>query len=81
MIKAPVRYCSDAMTNFSPADSQLKEVLKAALVEVLTEQRETFADVLMEALEDVGLARAIESGAETAIVSRESIFQILDGDR
>jgi ribosomal protein L12E/L44/L45/RPP1/RPP2 len=73
------------MTDFSLAESQLQEsqlkaVLKAALVEVLTEQREVFTEVLMEALEEVGLARAIEAGEETAIVSRQSIFQILDGD-
>jgi hypothetical protein len=64
------------MTNFSPADAQFKEVLKAVLVEVLTEQREVFAEVL----EDIGLARAIEAEQDSETVSRESIFRILDGD-
>jgi hypothetical protein len=64
------------MTNFSPADAQFKEVLKAALVEVLTEQREVFAEVL----EDIGLARAIEAEQDSETVSRASIFKILDGE-
>jgi hypothetical protein len=68
------------MTNFSLVDSQLKEVVKAALVEVLLEQREVFTEVLMEAMEEVGLARAIESGRDTEVVSRAAIFKILDGE-
>jgi hypothetical protein len=64
------------MTNFSPADAQFKGVLKAALVEVLTEQREVFAEVL----EDIGLARAIEAEQDSETVSRASIFKILDGE-
>jgi hypothetical protein len=68
------------MTNFSLVDSQLKEVVKAALVEVLLEQREVFTEVLMEAMEEVGLVRAIESGRDTEVVSRAAIFKILDGE-
>jgi hypothetical protein len=68
------------MTSFSPADSQLKEVVKAALVEVLLEQREVFAEVLMEVMEDIGLAKAIEEGRDSGAVSRDAIFKILDGD-
>jgi hypothetical protein len=68
------------MTSFSLADSQLKEVVKAALVEVLFEQREVFTEVLMEAMEEVGLVRAIESGRDTEVVSRAAIFKILDGE-
>jgi hypothetical protein len=68
------------MTSFSLADSQLKEVVKAALVEVLFEQREVFTEVLMEAIEEVGLVRAIESGRDTEVVSRAAIFKILDSE-
>jgi predicted transcriptional regulator len=58
----------------------LKEVVKAALVEVLLEQREVFTEVLMEVLEEVGLAKAIEEGRDSEVVSRDAIFKILDGD-
>jgi hypothetical protein len=67
------------MTNFSLGDSQLKEVVKAALVEVLLEQREVFVEVLTEVMEEVGLARAIESERDTEVVSRAAIFKILGG--
>ena len=39
--------------------NQLKEILKAAIVEVLQENREEFSDLLAEALEDIGLQGAI----------------------
>jgi hypothetical protein len=68
------------MTSFSLADSQLKEVVKAALVEVLLEQREVFTEVLMEVMEEVGLAKAIDEGRDSEVVSRDAIFKILDGD-
>jgi hypothetical protein len=65
------------MTNFSLGDSQLKEVVKAALVEVLLEQREVFVEVLTEVMEEVGLARAIDAGRNTQVVGRDAIFKIL----
>ena len=57
--------------------SQLKELIKAAIVEILQEQREIFADLISEAMEDIALAKAIEEGENTEPVSRETIFKIL----
>jgi hypothetical protein len=68
------------MTNFSATDAQLKEALKNALVEVLTERREIFVEVFAEVLEDLGLARAIEAEQDSETVSRDAIFKILDGE-
>lgn len=61
------------MTELTLADSKLKELLKVALTEVLQEQRELFAEVMMEALEDVALAQAIRQGEKTDLVSRTLI--------
>ena len=58
-------------------DSQLKELLKVALTETLQEQRDFFAEVVLEILEDVALAKAIKEGKETELVSRDTIFEIL----
>ena len=58
---------------------QLKELLKAALVEVLEERRDLIHDVIEEALEDVALARAIEAGESTENVSRDEVFKLLQG--
>jgi len=56
---------------------QLKELLKAALVEVLEERRDLIHDVVEEAMEDVALARAIEAGESTENVSRDEVFKLL----
>ena len=56
---------------------QLKTLLKVAIVEILQEQKEVFTDLIIEAMEDIALAKAIEEGESTEIVSRETIFKIL----
>ncbi len=57
--------------------SQLKELLKSALIEILQEQKEVFTDIIIEAMEDIALVKAIEEGENTETVSREAIFKIL----
>jgi hypothetical protein len=59
--------------------NQLKELFKAAIVEVLEERRDLIHDVLEEVLEDVALARAIEEGESTEKVSRGEVFKLLEG--
>lgn len=60
-------------------EERLKELLKSALVEVLEERRDLVRDVIEEALEDVALIGAIEEGERSLSVSREEIFNTLDG--
>lgn len=57
---------------------QLKTLLKVAIIEILQEQKEVFTDLIIEAMEDIALAKAIEKGESTEIVSREAIFNILN---
>lgn len=57
---------------------QLKDIIKAALVEVLEERQDLLHDALEEALEDVAIIRAIQEGENTGAVSREEIFKILN---
>ena len=57
---------------------QLKTLLKVAIIEILQEQKEVFTDLILEAMEDIALAKAIEEGESTEIVSREAIFNILN---
>lgn len=57
-------------------DPQLKEALKAAFIEVMQERPDLIRDVLEEALEDIGLIRAIKEGEQTEDVSREEVFAI-----
>jgi hypothetical protein len=60
-------------------EDRLKEILKIAIVEVLEERRDLVRDLIEEAMEDVGLSRAIAEGANSGSVSRNQIFAILDG--
>ena len=57
--------------------SELKQLLKSAISEVLQEQKEVFTDIIIEAMEDIGLVKAIEEVENTESVSREAIFKIL----
>ncbi len=62
-------------------DAKLKDLFKAALVEVLEERRDLFRDLLEEALEDIGMRHAIEEGLRGRNVSRGDVFSILKGGR
>ena len=58
-------------------EAKLKKLLKAAVVEVLEERRDLVRDALAEAVEDLGMLRAIKEGSRSAVISREEVFQIL----
>ncbi|NEQ45076.1 MAG: hypothetical protein F6K00_16535 [Leptolyngbya sp. SIOISBB] len=60
-------------------DYQTKELLKEVLVEILQEKREVFYELILEALEDVGMAKAIEEGEETEFVDTSDIQAIFQG--
>ena len=67
------------MENVVLNENRLKEIFKSALIEVLEERRSLFSELLAEALEDMALIRAIKEGESTASVSRDEVFNILEG--
>lgn len=60
------------------AEDRLKEVLKAAVVEVLEERGDLVREIVEEALEDLALARAIKEGEGTEVVGRDHVFSLLE---
>jgi hypothetical protein len=60
------------------AEDRLKEVLKAAVVEVLEERGDLVREIVEEALEDLALARAIEEGEGSEVVGRDHVFGLLE---
>lgn len=59
-------------------EHQMKELMKAAVAEVLLERRDLLREALEETLEDIALARAIAEGeAEGGYVSEDEVFAIL----
>jgi hypothetical protein len=61
-------------------EERLKDLLKAALVEALQEQRSLVQEIVEEAIEDIALSRAIEQGGGSETVSRDEVFAILEGE-
>ena len=57
----------------------LKQAMKDALAETLSEQRDLFREVFIEALEDLALIEAVEEGRQTEKVDRAEVFAVLEG--
>ncbi|WP_457652462.1 hypothetical protein [Rhodocaloribacter sp.] len=57
----------------------LKQALKEALVGTLSEQQDLLRAIVAEVLEDLVLGEAMREGEATGEVSRERIFDLLEG--
>jgi hypothetical protein len=62
----------------SISDEKTKELLTEVMIDLLKSKRDLIYDILLEALEEVGLANAIAEGRKSDFVSEEEIFSILD---
>jgi hypothetical protein len=60
------------------SEQQLKEVVKNAIVEVLEERGELIRNIVEEALEDIGMSKAIQEGEHSELVSRDQVFNLLE---
>jgi hypothetical protein len=60
------------------SEEQLKEVVKTAIVEVLEERGELIRNIVEEALEDIGMSKAIREGEHSELVSRDQVFNLLE---
>jgi hypothetical protein len=69
----------NTMTTATLDEARLKDLLKAAIIEVFEERKDLIRDVLEEAIEDIALVHAIEEGEHGARVSRQDVFEILEG--
>ena len=59
-------------------DEQLKAAFKSAIIEVLQERKDLIRDILDEIIEDTAFSRAIDQGIDSAKVSREEVFEVLE---
>lgn len=62
----------------SISDEKTKELLTEVIVDLLKTKRDILYDVILEALEEVGLANAIAEGRKDEFVSEDEVFSILD---
>ncbi len=61
--------------------NDLKEAVKTALIEVLHEREDLLREALTEALEEIGLIRAMEKAEDSPVVNREKIDRLLKRGR
>jgi DNA-binding TFAR19-related protein (PDSD5 family) len=66
---------------FIADETKLKKLLKAAVVEVLEERRDLVRDALADAVEDIGMVKAIKAGSRSRTISRAEVFKILRKNR
>ena len=57
-------------------ETYTKRLLKEVVVELINERQEMFLEVIMEAMEEIGLAQAIRDGRQNEFVSEEEINAI-----
>jgi hypothetical protein len=62
----------------SVSETQLKDLVKAAMAETLVEQRALLREIVEEVIEDMALSRAIEEGMKSPVVTRDEVFAALD---
>lgn len=67
----------DAQMELTISEDQAKELFKQALVELLQERRDLFYDVMLDAMEEIGLANAIREGRRNEYVSEDDVLAIL----
>ena len=66
------------MTTIAMDDVRIKNLFKQAIIELVHERKDLFVDLFAD-VEDAAMRNAIEEGLETEIVSRDEVFQILEG--
>ena len=59
------------------SEERLKEVVKAALMEALSERESSIRLILEEIVEEIALSRAIDEGLKTPLVPNSEIFEVL----
>jgi hypothetical protein len=59
-------------------DAKTKELLTEVLVELIQQNRSLFHELILDALEEVGLANAILEGEESEFVEEDEIRTLLE---
>jgi len=59
-------------------EKRMRKVMKDVLVEMMTEKKELFYDLILEAIEEVALGKAIKEGRKDQYVAESKIMRILE---
>ncbi|NMC02593.1 MAG: hypothetical protein GYA30_09510 [Chloroflexi bacterium] len=58
-------------------EEQARSLLKEVMLELLQEKRDWFFEIVVEALEEIGLANAIQVGRQNEFVDEQQIMALL----
>jgi len=61
----------------TPNEEQARSLLKEVMLELLQEKRDWFFEIMVEALEEIGLANAIQAGRQNEFVDEQQIMALL----
>ena len=56
-----------------------EKLFKQAIIEAIEEKKDVVHDLLVDAMEDIAMIRAIQEGENTDSVGKKEIFDILEG--
>ena len=60
-------------------EDKMKELLTDIMINMIQQRRDIFYDMIVEAIEDVGLANAIREGRKNKFVDEQRIMDLLEG--
>ena len=60
-------------------DDKTKDILTEIMIDILKNRKDLFYDDVREAIEEIGLANAIQEGRQDEFVEEEMIFSLLNG--
>jgi hypothetical protein len=66
------------MSSITIDSDELKTLLKQALIELLTEKNGILIGALTEAIEEIGLVKAIKEGQASPIIDEARVFEALE---
>ena len=60
-------------------DKKMRDIMKEVIIEMMKENKEGFRNLIVEAMEEVGLAKAIKEGRQNKFVNEDKILNLLEG--
>ena len=58
-------------------ENKMKEIFKETFIELMKDKRELLHEIIVEAIEDIGMANAIKAGRKNKFIDEKKIVDIL----
>ncbi len=60
-------------------EKKLKSLLKETLTEMIEQKKDFFHQMITETIEDIAMTNAIREGESTESISKNEVFNVLEG--